>query len=299
MDDVSGLADKSNEFCSFLTVSPKYRYSCIYNFHIVFPQLRNWQMIISQTKIFNIFFSAVQLGNLSKPLTNNCDRETLKYIPKRELWINSLYFQIADRKDYSCLTIDCGKSGPSKYRTEADNNVQHLEADNRYSLIFKIELSDKNSIKERHLPYNQLLSKGNGNVQVKDDNRSNAEQTVKGQVQKMNEMEQKEEKDHDFSFLEEANQNKENVMSRHLKRRTKPYTSSRIKTRNFISNISYTGVKSEDFADNNFMFDTITLLTKNINPFSHERKIAYLKNYLYIMGRMYWKTFLQTHLRER
>ena len=124
MDDVIGLADKSNKFCSFLTVSRKYRYSCIHIFHIVFPQLRNWQMIISQTKIFNIFPSAVQLGSLSKLLTNNCDRETLKYIPKRELWINRLYFEIANRKDYSCLTIDCGKSGPSKYRTEADNNVQ-------------------------------------------------------------------------------------------------------------------------------------------------------------------------------
>ena len=53
MDDVSGLADKSNEFCSFLTVSRKYRYSCIYIFQIVLPQLRNWQMIISQTKIFD------------------------------------------------------------------------------------------------------------------------------------------------------------------------------------------------------------------------------------------------------
>ena len=35
MDDVSGLADKSSEFCSFLTVSRKYRYTCVYNFHIV------------------------------------------------------------------------------------------------------------------------------------------------------------------------------------------------------------------------------------------------------------------------
>ena len=200
MDDVSGLADKSNEFCSFLTVSRKYRYSCIYIFHIVFPQLRNWQMIIFQTKIFNIFPSAVQLGNLSKLLTNNCDRETLKYIPKRELWINKLYFEIANRKYYSCLTIDCGKSGPLKYRTEADNNVQqtcffsqkkkdrvfdrftshNLEPDNRYSLIFKIELSDKNSIKEQHLPYNQLSSKGNGNVQVKDDNRSDDRRNFQG-----------------------------------------------------------------------------------------------------------------------
>ena len=37
MDDVSGLADKSNKFCSFFTVSRKYRYSCIYIFHIAFP----------------------------------------------------------------------------------------------------------------------------------------------------------------------------------------------------------------------------------------------------------------------
>ena len=91
-------------------------------------------------------------------------------------------------------------------------------------------------------------------------------------------MEQKPENDHDFSFLEEPNQNKENVMSRHLKRRIKPYTSSRIKTIIFLSNISYTGVNSEDFADNNFTFDTITLLTKNINPFSLERKIVDGKN---------------------
>ena len=124
IDRVSGLADKSNEFCSFLTVSRKYRYSCIYIFHIVFPQLRNWQIILSQAKIFNIFPSAAQLGNLSKLLTNNCDTETLKYILKRELLVNRIYFEIANRKDCSCLTIDSGKSSLSKYRTEADNNVR-------------------------------------------------------------------------------------------------------------------------------------------------------------------------------
>ena len=118
MDDVSGLADNSNKYCSFLTVSRKYRYSCIYISHIIFPALSNWQMILSQTKIFNIFPSAVQLGNI---VTNNCDRETLRYIPKRQLCINRLYFEIANKKDYSCLTINCGKSGPAKYRTQADN----------------------------------------------------------------------------------------------------------------------------------------------------------------------------------
>ena len=112
------------------------------------------------------------------------------------------------------------------------------------------------------------------------------EEISKEKVQKMNElikntvieMEQKEEKDHEFSFFEEANQKQGSVMAKHLKRRTKPYKSSRINARNFLSSISYTGVKSEDFAGNNFTFDMITLLTKNINPFSLERKIIDAKN---------------------
>ena len=33
-------------------------------------------------------------------------------------------------------------------------------------------------------------------------------------------------------------------------------------------------MKSEDFVDNNFTFNTITLITKNINPFSLERNIV-------------------------
>ena len=264
-------------------------------------------MILSQTKILNIFPSAIQLGNISKILTNSCDRETLMYIPKRELWINRLYFEIANRKDYSCLTIDCGKGGPSKYRTEADNNVRvtcffsqkkkdrvfdrftshNLELDNRDSLIFKIELSDKNSIKNCDISLTtNYYQKVTVTYKSKMITEVMTEEISKEKVQKMNQMlkdaviqmEQKPEKDHDFSIFEEANQKQESVMAKHLKRRIKPYTSSRIKTRNFFSNISYTGVKSKDFADNNFTFDTITLLTKNINPFSLERKIVDAKN---------------------
>ena len=37
MDDVSGLADNSDEFSNFLTVSRKYGYSCLYVFHTIYP----------------------------------------------------------------------------------------------------------------------------------------------------------------------------------------------------------------------------------------------------------------------
>ena len=61
MENVSGLADKSDEFVNFLTVSRKYGVTCVYIFHTVYQARQNWQMIMSQTKIFN-FFSRVCSG---------------------------------------------------------------------------------------------------------------------------------------------------------------------------------------------------------------------------------------------
>ena len=107
----------------------------------------------------------------------------------------------------------------------------------------------------------------------------------------MIEIEQQLENDHDFSWDVDPNQKQESVMSKNLKRRAKPYTSRRIKTRNFLSNISYTDVKSKDFLDNNFTFDIITLLTKNISPFSLECKIVDVKNREIIY--MLWDEFIE------
>ena len=59
MDDVCGLADKSDEFANFLTVSRKYGLTCVYIFHTIYPSTQNWQMIMSQTQIFNFFPGSV------------------------------------------------------------------------------------------------------------------------------------------------------------------------------------------------------------------------------------------------
>ena len=37
MDEVSGLADRSEEFANFFTVSRKYGLTCIYIFHTIYP----------------------------------------------------------------------------------------------------------------------------------------------------------------------------------------------------------------------------------------------------------------------
>ena len=50
----------------------------------------------------------------------------------------------------------------------------------------------------------------------------------------------------------------------------KKYTTTRIKSRNFLSNIAYVGINKEDFY--NFTFDVYLLVTKNLNPLLLDRK---------------------------
>ena len=73
-NDVSGLADESKKFVSFLTVARKYNYNCIYIFHTIYPEKSNWRSIISKTNIFNIFPASVSLSMVKKILESACIR---------------------------------------------------------------------------------------------------------------------------------------------------------------------------------------------------------------------------------
>ena len=52
------------------------------------------------------------------------------------------------------------------------------------------------------------------------------------------------------------------------------YTTTRIKSRDFLSNIAYVGINREDFYSENFTFDVYLLITKNLNPFSLDRELT-------------------------
>ena len=55
MDDVSGLGGWCEDFSNFLTVSRKYGFTRVYVFHTIYPRRQSWEMIMSQTHIFNFF----------------------------------------------------------------------------------------------------------------------------------------------------------------------------------------------------------------------------------------------------
>ena len=98
------------------------------------PSRSNWQMIVSQTNIFNIFSGALQTTSVDKILSWYCNRYTYEYILHRDLCVNRLYFEISNSTEKKCLTIDTrdvNKSGQSKFRTGAKNGHEQIRYFNR------------------------------------------------------------------------------------------------------------------------------------------------------------------------
>ena len=76
---------------------------------------------------------------------------------------------------------------------------------------------------------------------------------------------------------QDLSQPSDKIINRHKIRYTATrikYSPTRIKSRNFLSNISYSGINKNDFYNENFILDIYVLLVKNLNPFSLQRKIS-------------------------
>ena len=127
MVDVSGLADKSEEFSNFLTVSRKYGFSCLFVFYTIYPGRQSWEMIMSQIHIFNFFPGSIHSSRILKTLSLFASRQKNTYIPKQQVWLNKLYFQISNSKEKKCLTTDTrevNKLRPRKVRTSANDGEE-------------------------------------------------------------------------------------------------------------------------------------------------------------------------------
>ena len=153
MDDVSGLADTSSKFSSFLTVARKHKHHCLYIFHTIHPKKSIWKTILSQTNILNIFPASVPLNTVKRILEGNCVRQTTRYIPVNSLWITKLFIALANNKnDKTCLTIDCisfNTNGPGRYRTEAADPNKHTcyfnkaDDDTLYNIFISKRIKEK------------------------------------------------------------------------------------------------------------------------------------------------------------
>ena len=120
MDDVSGRVDKSDKFANFSTVSRKYSITCVYIFHTIDPTRQNWEMIMSQTKIFNFFPGSVQASSIVRILSSFANKYKNTY---------RLYFDISNSRQKQCLTVDMhdvNDLGPGKFKTCADSGTEQI-----------------------------------------------------------------------------------------------------------------------------------------------------------------------------
>ena len=117
------------DFANFLAVSRKFNFTCLYVFQTMYPMRSNWQIILSHTKIFNIFPGSLQTSSVIKVLSSYSNRYTYEYIPHRYLWLSRLYFEISNSSGKKCLLIDIRhikNLGPSKFRTVAENDKEQV-----------------------------------------------------------------------------------------------------------------------------------------------------------------------------
>ena len=175
-DDVSGLADESKKFTSFLTVARKYRYNCVYAFHTIYTEKTNWKAILSQTNIFNIFPASVPISSVKKILELSCIRKSIKYIPQSSLWISRLFIELANKNDKVCLTLDCSninKDGSARFRTKADNpetQFCYFNSSNDeqvYNQFISKRINSENELNEHLFEIVEVVSKYNKSLKFK------------------------------------------------------------------------------------------------------------------------------------
>ena len=70
-------------------------------------------MILSPTKICNIFPGSVEQNSILKIIPVSCLGDTIFYIPNNELWLTRLSMELPQRKNRTCLTIDCRQNIPN------------------------------------------------------------------------------------------------------------------------------------------------------------------------------------------
>ena len=90
LDDVTGLADRTHSVITFLTTCRKLGQSLLHIFHepaLISPR---WTDILSQTQMFCVFSSAMDLvlNHLVKFITRSPNVKG--YISRQELWLTNL-----------------------------------------------------------------------------------------------------------------------------------------------------------------------------------------------------------------
>ena len=65
----------------------------------------------------------------------------------------------------------------------------------------------------------------------------------------------------------------DNVVPKKRMKRRKDYSTTKVKTRNLLTNVSFRRFKQSDFHKNSFIIDVLSFLIQNVNPINLENMI--------------------------
>ena len=238
----------------------------------MYPTRSNWQMILSQTKILNIFSGSLEISFVIEILSSYSNRYTYEYIPHRDLWLSRLYFEISNSSEKKkCLTINIkyiNNVGTSKFRTGVKNDKEQVcyfnynkkdRAFNRFLAIrkptstseiifFIVSLIGKSKkFEDNYYKISNELREFDNDFSLNRKFQSLVKQTLDSQKQTVVEVLKEKET---VKNNEESAKNPDLFQDNNVIRKKtsiKPYTITRIKSRNFLLNISYVGISKEDF----------------------------------------------------
>ena len=120
LDDVSGLADRSKSFVTFMMTCKKFGYSLIYLFHETAVSSPRWKDILSQMQIFCIFPSAIDL--VFNHLVKFADRLRDRYVSRQQMWLINLVRSLA-KTGYTSFYLDKKLlvSGAARCKSHVEN----------------------------------------------------------------------------------------------------------------------------------------------------------------------------------
>ena len=198
--------------------------------------------------------------------------------------MTKLFITLANSKnDKTCLTIDCtslNTNGPGRYRTEAADPDKHTcyfnksDDDTLYNifiskrikekpnkLLFKIEGLKTQTDDETYSASSELENlQGNGlsNARNTELETGYGNREVNGSVLNQD-------------FFQDDNtiqkKQKRKISTKKPRKVKTPYSPTKIKARNYLSNISYSPICEDDFKNLSFIADKLSFITMDLKPF--------------------------------
>ena len=142
-DDMSTIADRSNVFGHFLTVSRKFNYVCVYIFHIINSKDSDlWNIISSQTHIYCFLNVGTLAPKIKGLISENCIRSAYdknNYLTRNNMWLTKLICSLFNNHTKEHVLIDNRESCGSKCKIRSRSDELQtqicyypIENDNRY-----------------------------------------------------------------------------------------------------------------------------------------------------------------------